>query len=43
MVTSKILNPKKIVENKREWRNIGFEADMLIIFKFLKLSPVGGS
>ena len=34
MVTSKILNPRKIEENKRESRNIGFEADMLIIFKF---------
>ena len=31
MVTSKILNPRKIEENKRESRNIGFEADMLII------------
>ena len=29
MVTSKILNPRKIAENKRESRNIGFEADML--------------
>ena len=26
MVTSKILNPRKIEENKRESRNIGFEA-----------------
>ena len=34
MGTSKILNPRKIEENKRELRNIGFEADMLIIFKF---------
>ena len=34
MVTSKILNPRKIEENERESRNIGFEADMLIIFKF---------
>ena len=29
-----LLNPRKIEENKRESRNIGFEADMLIIFKF---------
>ena len=34
MVTCKILNPRKIEENKKELRNIGFEADMLIIFKF---------
>ena len=34
MVTSKILNPTKIEENKRESRYIGFEGDMLIIFKF---------
>ena len=34
MVTSKILNPRKIEENKRGSRNIGFEADMLIVFKF---------
>ena len=27
MVSSKILNPRKIEENKRESRNIGFEAD----------------
>ena len=34
MVSSKVLNPRKIEENKRELRNIGFEADMLTIFKF---------
>ena len=34
VVTSKILNPRKIEENKRQSRNIGFEADLLIIFKF---------
>ena len=33
MVTSKILNPRKIEENKRGSRNIGFEADILIIFQ----------
>ena len=33
MVTSKIL-PRKIEKNKRESRNIGFETEMLIIFKF---------
>ena len=34
MVTSKIVNPRKIEENKRDLRNIGFQADMLIVFKF---------
>ena len=34
MVTYKLLNPRKIEENKRESRNIGFEAEMLIIPKF---------
>ena len=35
MATSKNnTKPRKIEENKRESRNIGFEADMLIIFKF---------
>ena len=34
MVTCKILNARKIEENKTESRNIGFEADILIIFKF---------
>ena len=34
MVTSKILNPRKSEENKRESKNISFEADMVIIFKF---------
>ena len=34
MFTSKILNPRKFEENKRKSRNIGLEADMLIIFKF---------
>ena len=29
VITSKILNP-----TKRKSRNLGFEADMLIIFKF---------
>ena len=34
MVTSKILNPRKMEENKRESSNIDLEAAMLIIFKF---------
>ena len=34
MVTSKNTKPRKIEEKERESRNIGFEADMLIIFKF---------
>ena len=34
MVTNNILNPRKIEGNKRQSRNIGFEADLLIILKF---------
>ena len=28
------MTPRKIEDNKTESRNIGFEAEMLIIFKF---------
>ena len=34
MFTSKILNPERLKKDKRESRNIGVVADMLIIFKF---------
>ena len=34
MVTSKILNPERLKKDKRESRNGGPVADMLIIFKF---------
>ena len=40
MVTSKILNPRKIEENKRKLRNIGFQADMLIVFKFFSTTSL---
>ena len=33
MFTNKILNPRKIDENKRESRNIGFEADIVDYFQ----------
>ena len=34
MVTFKILNPRKIEENKTESRSIALEADILINYKF---------